>query len=171
MDCKLRLSNLTATLTSHWCANFPAQPTTGEFHNSAAPSGTVNVLGDGNCLFRAVALLISGSEDAHGRLRQVVCDYISNFHTYFAVTANYVAESKMGEHGTWGTDMELAALSCILGCNIFVYTTVGRPHQPPRRIRYQPVVHSPSLLQSSNQHCLTSIFLCHVNGNHFEPVL
>ena len=35
--------------------------------------------GDDNCYFRAISYTISGTEDFHDKVREMVCDYIEYF--------------------------------------------------------------------------------------------
>jgi hypothetical protein len=51
---------------------------------------TLPVSGDGNCFFRAVSVLLTGSEAQHVTLRQVICDYIARNHTDLYAHADYL---------------------------------------------------------------------------------
>lgn len=76
------------------------------------------VLGDKNCLFRAISLFISNTRTNHTRLRQLTFDHISrngpNLQSFlredYRDIDSYLKESKTQEGGTWGTEFEISAL-------------------------------------------------------------
>ncbi|GAA5841945.1 hypothetical protein JCM3766R1_002546 [Sporobolomyces carnicolor] len=76
-----------------------------------------NILGDGNCLFRALSDQLFGSPNHHLRLRQEVCEYLSDHSDRYRLFIDeddykggwngYVREMK--QPGTYGTNIELSA--------------------------------------------------------------
>jgi hypothetical protein len=73
--------------------------------------------GDGNCLFRAVAYWLTGSENQYATVRAIICHNIK--HTPAAILklknqetgAQYLARTKMRRDAVWGTTDELFAAS------------------------------------------------------------
>ncbi|GAA5869591.1 hypothetical protein JCM1840_004471 [Sporobolomyces johnsonii] len=75
-----------------------------------------NILGDGNCLFRALSDQLYGSPSMHLQLRSEICDYLVAHAEQYRVFidedgykggfAGYVRE--MRQPGTYGTNMELS---------------------------------------------------------------
>ncbi|GAA5965311.1 hypothetical protein JCM21900_005836 [Sporobolomyces salmonicolor] len=75
-----------------------------------------NILGDGNCLFRALSDQLYGSPSMHLQLRAEICDYLVAHAEQYRVFideddykggfAGYVRE--MRQPGTYGTNMELS---------------------------------------------------------------
>ncbi|BGP03326.1 hypothetical protein RTBOTA2_006119 [Rhodotorula toruloides] len=76
-----------------------------------------NVLGDGNCLFRALSDQLYGSPSMHLAIRQEVCDYLSSHPDRFrlfvdedSVPGGFEGHVRsMRQPGTYGTNIELSA--------------------------------------------------------------
>ena len=49
-----------------------------EYSISHQPAATVRILGDGNCFFRALAFVITGSQDEHLELRTIATSYMQH---------------------------------------------------------------------------------------------
>src|SRR3989338_3793305 len=87
------------------------------------------IKGDGNCLFRAVALQVYGSPEPHGLLRQRCMDFIENSRaTYEPFTGpdfeGYVAVKRRDGMETplaWGGHMEVQALSEMFSTRFEIY--------------------------------------------------
>eukprot|EP00271_Cylindrocystis_brebissonii_P002017 TRINITY_DN1235_c7_g1_i1.p1 TRINITY_DN1235_c7_g1~~TRINITY_DN1235_c7_g1_i1.p1 ORF type:complete len:404 (+),score=76.15 TRINITY_DN1235_c7_g1_i1:322-1533(+) len=104
------------------------------------------VTADGNCLFRAVADQLEGSEAGHVRLRKQTVDFISaNQDDYQPFVEddnsfeNYLRT--MAEDSTWAGHMELQALSVMVHCNICIH----RFEEPRWHIHNFPVQHTRTL--------------------------
>ena len=96
------------------------------------PKRLIDVLGDGDCLFRCISKLLSGSEDFCHEVRLAVCCKILSypFHNNQLLlqngqtctsTTEYVSASKMNYAGTYATGVELLALSSLLNVEIVVF--------------------------------------------------
>ena len=70
------------------------------------------VLPDGNCLFRAVALHVYGTEDAHMRVRLDTCKHIRMHRDHFGSFVGDVDAytSFMEKDRVWGGNVEICAL-------------------------------------------------------------
>ena len=84
------------------------------------------VEGDGNCLFRAVAHQIWGSQHRHAELRQMTLDYMEDRGIGRALVDNndekfraYIAERRQDK--VWGDDPEIRAMEEMLDLPIEVY--------------------------------------------------
>ena len=87
-----------------------------------------HVLGDGNCLFRAVSHQLYGTEEKHLEIRMSLIDFINqnkSKYEQFWIDSN----STFSEHmdsiknpGSWGTELELKACSDYLSIPVFVCT-------------------------------------------------
>ena len=129
-----------------------------QFDNHAV----VPVVGDGNCLFRALSFIISGTEIHHHHLRTLICNYIScHYRNIPGASENYVRDSRMANASVWATDVELHAAAALLGVNIYVYSTYG--------VQRCWLLHRPYYASENEDRC--SIFINHRNGNHYEPVI
>ena len=99
-----------------------------------------SVGGDGNCLFRALCYIISGSEHQHLQVRAAIvahmrsiADLVSGFgpdgnrnylvtydHGYSSVE-EYFARSHMAEHSRWGRDFEMCILAHLLDTPVYSF--------------------------------------------------
>ena len=102
-----------------------------EFHELSSRLMPLNlslmkIEADGNCLFRAFALQLTGSEDGHSSLRKECVDYMQCHSADFAPfldegvsLASYCAMMRRPE--MWGGQPEIQALSVFKGVNVFVF--------------------------------------------------
>ena len=56
------------------------QPTNivGELLCGYEPSMTENIVGDGNCIFRCLSKIITGSQESHSQLRDIIVSFIAS---------------------------------------------------------------------------------------------
>ena len=97
-----------------------------------------NVGADGNCYFRALSYIITGSETQHMEIREGILSYMltiqhlligrdSTGHANFLVPFNvrsvqqYIDNSGMARNGTWGTDVEMLCFSHMFNFNVYVF--------------------------------------------------
>ena len=85
---------------------------------------------DGNCFFRCISKILSGTQDHHMELRGEVSRYIvtngrSIIKRYLktfskdASPVTYLKKSGMTESGgVWGTDIEIVTISCTLDSDV-----------------------------------------------------
>ena len=87
---------------------------------------------DGNCLFRALSHAIIGLERHHSRLRSATVEHMRSLRRSGlnqSLEANVLglsveeplARTRMDPDGSWGTDVEVTAISYLLGVNIAMY--------------------------------------------------
>ena len=89
-----------------------------------------HVLGDGNCLFRALSKEITATEKPHMAVRNKVVSVLQNpshtknFESYsgHADMTEYVSQSRMGDNATWATDIEIIAAASLLDTPIVIHT-------------------------------------------------
>uniref|UniRef100_A0A1X7SIG7 OTU domain-containing protein n=1 Tax=Amphimedon queenslandica TaxID=400682 RepID=A0A1X7SIG7_AMPQE len=107
----------------------PGSPTT-PLSDERVPNSTLDVPGDGNCLFYALSYLITGSISQHYELRKAIVSNMPNFEELFNSTLiatryssiyDYINKSKMYRNCVWATDTEIITLSAILGTTIYTY--------------------------------------------------
>ena len=140
------------------------------------PAKTARIVGDGNCLFRALAYAITGTERSHLKVRELICEfmvgggqekcwkYVKNKIAREQVIdmAGYLASTNMICQYTRGTDCEIMAAAYLFGVNIFVAFIVERIQQS------KMVWHKYSYTSTSSQG--PAIYIvndCH----HYEPVI
>ena len=112
-----------------------------------SPHVRVRVLGDGNCLFRAVSRHVTGTECNHNAVRKATVKYLQQnpmLIEYLLIGVDapldpqkrkvffnlkvreYLKNSQMAKSGEWGTDLEVFLLSSMLDVNIVVRQNYGQ---------------------------------------------
>ena len=131
------------------------------------PSKVQEVQGDGNCLFRSIAFLLSGDEECHKIIRQHCIEYIADngreIERYLGQPgSDYISNSHMNCDYVWGTDNEIIACAQLLKHDIVVYHRWGIYGQ--KWLTYPSME---NLTSKGGQ----SLFLDNHSGKHFNPVL
>ena len=125
------------------------------------------VLGDGNCMFRAISHQLYATEDHHAQLRQCLCQSIEqnkiNYEVYWIDSSvSYTNHLQQLMHqGSWGTQLELKAISDYLSVPLFLCS----PHVSTRAYRW--VKYAPSL-STSRQDMTLPPFTLPFTVNHIE---
>ena len=101
--------------------NIVPPPTTSEDNNAVKQALQIQdrqlhaIQGDGNCHFRSISKELLGREQHHTTLRNVLVDFIEhnpNLFKFLLFEESIEDHCKhMHEWGTWGSQMELQALS------------------------------------------------------------
>ena len=104
------------------------------------PKEILDTTGDGNCLFRSLALAVTGSQDQHKNLRLAVVqhmltnDFKSTFvpvYGFVKTVEEYLEDERMANDGTFGTSTEIFAASQLMGIDVVTFTKYGpQPHIP-----------------------------------------
>ncbi|GMS89813.1 hypothetical protein PENTCL1PPCAC_11988, partial [Pristionchus entomophagus] len=99
----------------------------------------ISIEGDGNCLFRALAWWVTGSEENHERLRKKIVKFMFEFPDEFGTRMSgtegqkYTRDSsfRMLEIGEWGTQCEIYGAATLLGVDIYTYhESKWKPYRP-----------------------------------------
>ncbi|GJJ75495.1 OTU domain-containing protein 3 [Entomortierella parvispora] len=84
-----------------------------------------DTIGDGNCLFRACADQLMGSDKDHGLLRQEVCLYLEenadHFKSFLDDETVEAHVAHMRKNGTYGGNVELVAIARLKKVDVKVY--------------------------------------------------
>lgn len=137
--------------------------------SNCRPTNIFECTSDGNCLFNAISVAISGSEQSSSLLRHLICDHFVNHKDEFLGLSDVKSvnryTAKMGlpcgnpeDRTRWGTDFELVLFANLLATDI--YTFMGDRQE---------------WLLFKSQHCLNrdvayqAIYLQNVNS-HFDLV-
>lgn len=134
------------------------------------PGNIKPIRGDGNCLFRSLSYIITGSEEFHSTLRTLTVNHMDSIDTLMQqhlprrVSSVVDQSSGMRQEGTWGTDFEIYTAAHMLQTNIYVYSAYG-----PDQLKW--MCHSPADIDPALQTSDRSIYLYHRGGNHYEVVL
>jgi len=135
------------------------------------PLAVQQIVGDGNCFFRAISYEVTLSEEHHLFFRTAACNvlrdkrYKASFeskHIPNQLSANeYIKQMKMEKLGTWATDVEIFALAQLLNTRIAVFY---RPQSSQTETWYY---YNPEMSSDTIQDM--SIYLKNP-GYHFERV-
>ena len=94
------------------------------------------ILGDGNCFFRALAFLVTGSQDDHIEFRTLITTYIAHnaglmscYIGHSQSVNDYLQQTNMHSPSVWATEVEIFAAANMLGTSIFVFTKCGQNYK------------------------------------------
>ncbi|XP_069122503.1 uncharacterized protein [Argopecten irradians] len=93
------------------------------------PTQTKQILGDGNCFFRALSYSLSNDETHHRKIRhdtvihmvQNANQYNSHLRSGYKSVGDWVMKKKMLENGTWATEIEILAAADFLCTDVYIY--------------------------------------------------
>jgi len=140
-----------------------------------------SIVGDGNCLSRALSYIITGSEDQHSIVQSLIVshmlsiphmligrgpDGLANYANGMQSHDNiedYIRHSGMDRDGTWGSAIEMACASHLFNVPLYVYDV---SHDTHTWVTYFPSNIDRSLPRNVN--CM-SMYL-YFTGNHFSVV-
>ena len=128
-----------------------------------------HILADGNCLFRSLAYIITGSEDQHMAIRTAILEHmidiahlILDHHIQgYSSIQEYISHNDMDNEFAWGTDIEMLTLAHLLETPVISYSVQYSCWQ-----RYAPHDLDRTLSDDILQ---MSMYLLHIY-NHFEVV-
>lgn len=128
------------------------------------PTETVPIRGDGNCFFRSLSYWITGAQNSHKMVRQILVRYMNENKDAIAGTAdeNYLSRNHMSKDGEYGTDVEIFASASFLNTSIYVFAPWGEKFKWQH---FAPLKETTSAFQKAKG----NIYLCNIN-EHFEPV-
>ena len=134
-------------------------------------------LGDGNCFFRAVSLVVHDTQDNHLKIRENLVTFVElNRHMFqkFVMTGTFEEHTiTMRRQGAWGTQVELCAAASYYQLPFYVCS----PHPADKQYRWL-LFKSLNRAQLSFQGNsipktpgISHFELCHTSGNHFDCVV
>ena len=155
------------------CENFDLKPvkfhesvTTKDIGISAGPKSTVKIQGDGNCYFRTISYMITGEENKHKHIRDLVVRYLERNEDIFRTihdSQDYINESCMNNLGQWATEVEIIATASMLATDIYVYCSSGKSN---KWLRYGSLRGAERVIERSRQ----KMYISNLN-EHFVPVI
>ncbi|XP_078603694.1 uncharacterized protein LOC144877593 isoform X2 [Branchiostoma floridae x Branchiostoma japonicum] len=104
-----------------------------------APISPIRIIGDGNCFYRAISYLICGTQEYHDVLRQLTVEYMSTLSEdvyrpwlafehpektmdqYLSRDGRSIQNRHPADLEAWATQVEINAMSTLLGRRIFMY--------------------------------------------------
>lgn len=140
------------------------------------------VLGDGNCLFRALAKQLTGDSDKHGILRDKLCEFITVNSELLEgwVTAGVTLEEHLAsvtKPNTWGTQLELKAAATLFNLDIYVATNslltsgyyIWTMISPLKPVSSCCFLDKEWLIHFNSQR-KSWLEICHQNGCHYDCI-
>ena len=145
------------------------------------------VLGDGNCLFRALSLQLTGVQDHHMDLRRMIAQCESKIKVFQGIHATINKTrfadhvQKIGKTCIWGTNLEIIVTATLFGVDIYVASDSYRPGKPVW-LKYSPNALATTELRKSSVNDLSSrlpvlhrkqnqwLELTHVSRCHFDAI-
>ena len=132
-----------------------------------------DTIGDGNCFFRAISFLVTGSESQHRQVRLAITSHMLQNNDLFiqngyvgcaeySSIANYITATGMNLTG-WGGTPELFAMAHLLRTRIFTYSQQHATWQLHAPYRVDP---SLEIFESDTD---MAMFLFHT-GDHYKTV-
>ena len=91
------------------------------------PRRVRHILGDGNCFFCSLSYIITGTEDQHLQVREVLLNHLARIEDMmighhisgeYSSAIEYIRGTNMDRNGTWGTDIELITASHMLNTSL-----------------------------------------------------
>ncbi|EFO26035.2 hypothetical protein LOAG_02445 [Loa loa] len=139
------------------------------------PSRVADIVGDGNCLFRALAFYFAGSDLEHSRIRECIVEFEAEHWNEFAALKGWSSDiwnehmNRLLTDNTWGTEIELFAVAAMLSVDVWTYYDQRWICYRPRfRVQNGDTIHISvdDYRKSDND----GIYLLN-ESNHFTPVL
>jgi hypothetical protein len=136
------------------------------------PTHVHQIQADGNCLFRALCYVITGSQRQHFKLRSIILTHLRTTDAcrnllggYITNTTiqQYIAHSCMDQNGVWGTQNEMLVLAHMAEINIASFNT----HERRYNFCFPGVIDYNAYPEDDTR---PSIYL-EYTGNHFNVVL
>ena len=86
----------------------------------------LNIIGDGNCFFRAISLFLLGNQNSHMLIRFKIRTLSDKTMSHLMQTFGYTQkEIASNLNKTWASDIDIHVASLILSCNIFVFSFIN----------------------------------------------
>ena len=135
-------------------------------HPIGFPNHVKSIGGDGNCFFRCLSFVVTGSEEYHAIIRSSIVSHMLKNPDVMLTgrdTCTYIQDSQMARSGTWASENEIYGASHLLKTDIYVYSQYGRTHKWMN--------HSGTMLERNFSVEPQSIYLKHTGLTHYEVVL
>lgn len=127
----------------------PSGRTNKSYKNTSEPLAVQPIVGDGNCLFRALSFAITGDEEQHAVVRSLICDFLES--------TGHQKAGEMRQNKVWGTTTEILAAAEMFQLNVCVWASFGR-------------VHTWHIHKPKGDTATQSVYLENKTGNHFNVV-
>ena len=131
-----------------------------QLHNKKL--GTIDVVGDGNCFFRALSVSLHGHQCCHVLLRATIAHHVDEEANLFASSDNRVALDQLAiyisKDGFWAGEDVIYATAKALSRSIHVYFAVNS---------HSPLKYTPASIQVDMQ---SPLLLAFYDPRHYRAV-
>lgn len=135
----------------------------------------INIIRDGNCLFRAASKFLFNSENLHSKLREDSVKYINkNWNTFASFLGDDVSREKyckkMLRNGEYGTAFECLAMSELFSTNFNTYlTNLNSTHEQNSILNMndQPI----KISKSNYRETIDLLFSGNPDAGHFDLLI
>ncbi len=128
-----------------------------------------HILGDGNCLFRSLSFVLTGSQQSHMNVHLLICEHMHTISRLMlshispcTSVQEYISSSRMNVSTVWGSNREIFTFANMCQVNVYVYDMQHRSWS----------VYSPNLASNvMNVDCsIKSVYLRHPR-DHYNVVV
>ncbi|KAL8615618.1 hypothetical protein ACOMHN_026608 [Nucella lapillus] len=131
------------------------------------PTKVDNIVGDGNCLYRALSFEVCGTQEYHENIRALIVDMMCRHEKAFSAyvrhdLGEYICHHALPAH-SWGSDVEIFAAATLLQTTVVVYTAISPTSR--KWLSHPPLFPLPGIEVSKHKIYLRN--LC----QHFERVV
>ncbi len=124
------------------------------------------MIGDGNCLFRSLSCVLTGSQQHHLLVRSLICNHMSSI-THLLLphihpcnsVEDYITRTKMDNNLVWGTDIEIFTFANMCQTKVYVFSV-----QQSNWSVFTPTLSLRNIVVSTQ-----SVYLLHPQG-HYDLV-
>ena len=126
-----------------------------------------SILGDGNCLFRALSKEVTGTQENHKAVRVAIVNFMEHPDNTEVFGEAFPGEEveKMRQCGVWGTLREISAAATLFQADILIFTYFGEEER--RWQCFSPVFRNHTCTLPANG---VKLHLYHT-GDHYNRVL
>ena len=137
--------------------------------NIGHPVRIKHVIGDGNCFFRAVSYIISGTESNHIHLRKATVKHLLETNDLFSNTLShefrtveeYVLKERVMDIGTWASNTEISSVANLINTDVYSFND--------QLLTWQMYsAKNPGRINEVTTE--RGIYILYTNGNHFDVV-
>ncbi len=130
------------------------------------------ISGDGNCFYRSICYILTGSEDEHLVVRRAIVSHMitigDNLTGHLGIgVEQYISNNSVENGGVWATETEMLATSSLLKADIYSYVP-NETSTDGTWLRIHPRLMEPSLSEEAVSK--RGIYIRNPT-NHFEVVL
>ena len=142
-------------------------------HNKHAQVTIHAVKGDGNCLFRALSLAFTGTQQQHDIIRNYIVNHTLHVNLRTPMERLFTGSNRnynkhlheMQKIGEWGTDLEIIAAAHLFNCSIICVTRLNNTSRLWLQ-HFSPHFAIDQVCTSLCQH--ETLYIVNYTGSHYD---